>query len=318
MNSWILAALAFCAAFLIVGGLLLWMTSGHWRVGRRVEAIRSGASRRAEREARKGPRSDLFPAISGLLHRRGKLGALARNIERSGLRLRASEFVVATLALSASLLLLGWVLLGTPIAALAAGLLGVIVPFTILKVLQGQRLRKFEEQLPDGLMVIASSLRSGYSVTRAIQTLAQEMGPPISDEFRKALDEISVGATTDDAFRHLAERVGSYDLELVVTAVVIQLQAGGNLAQLMETVAQTIRERQRIRAEINILTAEARLSGIILFLLPVVMAFILTALNRTHMITLFTTGIGHVLLGAAAALMLLGGLVINRMLQLEI
>jgi len=100
--------------------------------------------------------------------------------------------------------------------------------------------------------------------------------------------------------------------------MLIQLQVGGNLAHLMETVAETIRERQRIRGEINILTAEARLSGMILFLLPVAMGFILTVLNRNHMIILFTTGVGHVILGVAAALMLLGGVVINRMLQLDV
>jgi tight adherence protein B len=318
MNSLIFMAVAFCVAFLIVGGLLVWLTTGRWRLGRRIEAMSGQAPSQGREAPGKGQRPDLFPAITGLFQRADKLGILTREIERSGLRLRPSEFAAGTLALSAALLLLGWALLGTPLGAAAAALLGALVPLTALKVLQSQRLRKFEQQLPDGLMVIASSLRSGYSVMRAMQTLAQEMGPPISDEFRKTLEEINVGAANEDALRHLAERVRSYDLDLVATAMLIQLQVGGNLAHLMETVAETVRERQRIRAEINILTAEAKLSGMILFLLPVVMAFILTVLNRNHMIVLFTTAVGHVILGAAAALMLLGGLVINHMLQLDV
>jgi tight adherence protein B len=318
MNSLIFMAVAFCGVFLIVGVLLIWLTTGRWRLGRRIEAMSGKAASQGREAAGKGHRPDLFPTITGLLQRADKLGALTRQIERSGLRLRPSEFAAGILALSAALLLLDWAVLRTPLSAAAAALLGVLIPLTALKALQAQRLRKFEQQLPDGLMVIASSLRSGYSVMRAIQTLAQEMGPPISDEFSKALDEINVGAANEVALRHLAERVRSYDLDLVATAMLIQLQVGGNLAHLMETVAETIRERQRIRGEINILTAEARLSGMILFLLPVAMGFILTVLNRNHMIILFTTGVGHVILGVAAALMLLGGVVINRMLQLDV
>jgi tight adherence protein B len=318
MNPLIFMAVSFCAAFLIVGALLIWLTSGRWRIGRRIGAVSSETPSQGQDATGKGQRPDLFPTITGLLGRADKLAALTREIERSGLRLRPSEFAACTVALSAALLLLVWALLRTPLSAAAAGLLGAFIPLIVLKTLQAQRLRRFEQQLPDGLMVIASSLRSGYSVMRAIQTLGQEMGPPISDEFRKALDEINVGATNEVALRHLAERVKSYDLDLVATGMLIQLQVGGNLAQIMETVAETIRERQRIRGEVNILTAEARLSGVILFLLPVVMAFILTAVNRNHMIVLFTTSVGRMILGAAAALMLLGGLVINRMLQLDV
>jgi tight adherence protein B len=312
MSVWLIPAVAFAAAALVVALLLYAFTAGQWRIGRRIENLEGNASR----DKKTAGRGDPFPTVTSLLERRGQHSAIETALERAGLNWRPSEFVVAIGGLAVVLGAAGWLLFGA-LGAAGGIVLGALAPFAVLKVLQARRLREFERQLPDALMLIASTLRSGYGILRAIQAVRDEMAPPISIEFAKTLDETNVGAPTAEALTHLARRVPLPDLDIAVTAVLIQLDVGGNLAEVMEIVARTVRERQRIRAEVDTLSAEGRLSGVILFILPLAMAGILTLLNPAYMAALFKTSLGHMLMVLGSALMILGGLVINRMLQLD-
>jgi len=313
MNIALLLALAFvCGAVLVA--LILSAPWGVLRFRRRLREI-------ADPSAGSRPKKvsmDRFPTISKMLQQRGYLDPLTRRLARAGTDLCASEFVALNVLCAAVPMLVVWLLWRSVLLALAAVIAGGIAPMLALMVSEQRRLMKFERQLPDGLILIASSLRSGYGFMRAVQVLTQEMAPPISTEFKKTLEEVNLGIETEEALRHMAERIPSYDLDITVSAVGVQLQVGGNLAQLLETVAETIRERQRIRAEISTLTAEARLSGVILFVLPIVMLVVVNILNPGYIGPLIRTEFGHILAAAGFVLQVIGGLVIWRMLQLEL
>jgi tight adherence protein B len=201
--------------------------------------------------------------------------------------------------------------------ALAAGLLGATAPLGALKAMQGQRLKRFEMQLPDALSLVSSSLRSGYSFSQALQTVAQEMKPPVALEMQKILDEVKAGIPIEEALDRLVPRIKTYDVELMVSAVSIQHQVGGNLADLLDTVAETIRERFRTRGEIAGLTAEGRLSGIILFFAPLGMLLVLMVLSPDYIQHLFNDQLGRAMLGGAILMQIIGGLIIRRMLSID-
>jgi tight adherence protein B len=167
-------------------------------------------------------------------------------------------------------------------------------------------------------MLMSSSLRSGFSFLRAMQMVAQEMPSPISQEFDRIIGEVKVGRPLEDALRGSVARIRSYDYDLAVTAVLIQHHVGGNLAEILETIAGTIRERIRIIGEMRALTAEGRISGIVLVLLPIVLAAILSTLNPVYMSVLIKETAGHYLIGLAVLFQIIGSLIIRRMLVLDI
>jgi tight adherence protein B len=313
MNPWIIPALAFTAAAFLVGGLFYALTTSERRLGRRLEEIKQGdAPPRRKREER----PDHFPTLTAALQRAGRHSAIEQYLDRAGLNWRPSELTAAGLLLVVVLGGLGWLALG-PLAAAGGIVVAVVAPLLVLKALEARRLRQFDQQLADALMLISSSLRSGYGILRAVQAVRDEMQPPISLEFGKTLDETNVGVPISEALVHLAERVRLPDLDIAVTAILIQLEVGGNLAEVLEIVAGTVRERHRLRAEMDTLTAEGRLSGVILFALPLGMAVILGVLNPAYMSALFKTGLGHFLIGLGAAMQIVGGLVIHRMLRFD-
>lgn len=315
MNAWLILGLAFACSAALVGFILYALSAGSWRVGQRLESIkREGAG--GDQGRGRQERRDRFPLVASALERTGRYSALERQLARAGLNWLPGEFAVAWAAATAALALGGWLLFGL-LGTAAAIVVAWLASFLGLKALEAKRLRQFEHQLPDALMLIASSLRSGYGIQRAMQAVRDEMAPPISTEFAKVLDEANLGMPIPDALTRLVQRVPLRDLDIAVTAILIQLDVGGNLAEIMEIVAATVRERQRIRAEVDTLTAEGRLSGVILFALPLVMAGVLMVLNRPYMSALFQTTLGHLLILSAAVLQILGGLVINCMLRLD-
>jgi tight adherence protein B len=315
MNLWLICGLAFVCVALLVGVVLYAFAGPEGAIRRRLDRIKRGGGPEGP-ETPRGGGGDRLPVLSSLLERSGRQSALERQLQRAGFNWRPSEFAAAVLLLLVALGVAGWMLYGA-LGAAAGAVISVALPVFGLKALEAWRLRKFERQLPDALMLIASSLRSGFGILRALQAVSDEMEPPVSVELRRALEEANVGVPVGEALTHLVQRVPLPDLNIAVTAILIQLEAGGNLAEVMETVAGTVRERGRLRAEMQTLTAEARLSGIVLFLLPLGMAVILAALNRGYMSILLRTSLGHLLIICALSLQLLGGVVMKRMLRFD-
>jgi tight adherence protein B len=274
--------------------------------------IQKPKSKRQNRER------DFLPFVTQMLERRSLGERLQIELIRAGLRIRPSEYLGVIVLSTVVFALAGLLLPGYRFAVPVLALLGFCWPQVLVKSLIATRTRKFENQLPDALALIASSLRSGYSFLRAIQVVGHEMPDPIAEEFRRAVAESNLGVPTEQALARMVERLPSYDLDLVVTAVNIQLQVGGNLAQILDTIASTIRERVRNQREIAALTAEGKLSGWVCAGMPPIMGAIMTALNPEYMKPLFSDSVGIMMIGVALGLQLVGGLVIKKMLSIDV
>ena len=238
---------------------------------------------------------------------------------RAGLPLRGGEFIVLCVA---SALLLAMLLLlltgGQMIAAMIGAIAGFFFPFLLVRMKTARRMKAFNSQLGDALILIANSLRTGYSFMQASDMVAKEMRPPISSEFSRAVKEMNLGVTIEDALGNLGNRINSEDLDLVLTAVLIQRQVGGNLSEVLDNIARTIRERVRIRGEIRTLTAQGRISGIIVSLLPVVLGLVIYLLNPEYVKLLFVHPFGKIMLGVAGLGQVIGIVVIRRIVDIEV
>jgi len=190
-------------------------------------------------------------------------------------------------------------------------------PIIILKGKIRQRIKEISNQLGDTIILIANSLRAGYSFLQAIETVAEEMPDPIRKEFRILLKEMNLGISTEQALLNLVNRVPSRDLDLVVTAVLIQRQIGGNLSEILDNISTTIRQRVKLKGEIKTLTAQGRMSGWIIALLPVALGMILYAMNKEYIQLLFTNSLGQMMLLLAVVMELIGVIIIRGIVNIE-
>ena len=181
-----------------------------------------------------------------------------------------------------------------------------------------KRMAKFEEQLPEALGLIARALRSGHAFTSGMKLAADEFPDPLGPEFDETLDEINFGINVADALKNLAHRVDCADLKFFVVSVILQRETGGNLSEIMENLATLIRERFKFRGKIKVLTAEARMSATVLYILPVVLAAYLFFFQNDFIRPLYTDPIGKILLVITAVLMILGYFIIKRIIKIEV
>jgi tight adherence protein B len=238
---------------------------------------------------------------------------------QAGLPLRSSEYAVILLGSVVLFTILAFFLSGE--SMLMAGLgggIGYSIPILFLRMKIQQRAKKFNNQLGDTLVLIANSLRTGYSFMQAVDMVSREMPPPISLEFARTLKEINLGIAAEEALNNMAKRVDSEDLDLVVTVVLIQRQVGGNLAEVLDNIAGTIRERVKIRGQIKTLTAQGRISGVVIGGLPFVLAMLIYAINPEYMRLLFSTPLGKYMLGGALLSQICGALVIRKIINIDI
>ena len=242
---------------------------------------------------------------------------LTRRLEHAGWAIGSGEFLTIVLIGVLLLGVLGFVL-ASPLWALAIVALGAYAPFAFLSNAAGRRLAAIQGQLADTLMVIASSMRAGHSFLQSLDTAAKEIDQPAAGEFGRVLREIRLGRDTDDALEALVERVGSQDLEWAVTAIKVQRKIGGNLSEVLETVANTIRERDTLRRQMRVLSAESRISVVVLTVLPILIAIYLMVVNPEYLRTLTTTTAGKFISISALALMGIGYLWMKRIVKLDV
>ena len=200
---------------------------------------------------------------------------------------------------------------------LAVGLAGAMAGLMFLSLYIKRRQKAFTNQLGDMLTMVANALRAGFSFMQAFELIAREMDAPIGREVQKVVNEVNVGSTIETALENMQRRVQSPDFELVVTAVLIQRQVGGNLAQILDTISGTIDERIRMRREVLALTAQGRLSGMVLALLPLGVAAILTLINPDYLKPLFEAEIGKYIVAAAAVSELIGLFLIQKIVDIK-
>ncbi|MEA4877430.1 type II secretion system F family protein [Aminobacterium sp. MB27-C1] len=199
---------------------------------------------------------------------------------------------------------------------LAVGLVGAIVtPIFVARVRKQRRLHKFERQIPPMLDMISSGLRAGFSFLQSLQNTASQMEAPLGDTLQQVVAEISLGLDLEDVLNRWVDRVGSMDLELVVTSILIQKEIGGNLAKILENIARVMRDRQDVAAQMRALTSQGRLEGLIISILPVAMAVIINLMNPGYLTPLFTTPTGQKMLGVAVFFAFVGILIIQRIVK---
>ena len=244
--------------------------------------------------------------------------ALDLKMQQAGLPVLGSEFLVIAVV--------GAVLTGIVVMMLtmqfSVAILGALAAafgewFYILYRIDSRR-KAFVNQLGDCLTTVANAMRAGFSFLQAMELISKEMEPPISEEFGRAMREINLGNRMEKVLEEMDVRVGSPDYSLVVTAVLIQRQVGGNLAQILDTISNTINERIRMRREVMALTAQGRASGWILAGIPVGLAAILSVLNPAYLRPLIEEPIGHIAIGVAIVLEVIGFIVIQRIVDIEI
>jgi tight adherence protein B len=243
---------------------------------------------------------------------------LDAQLEAAGVSLRSGEFVVATVGAALLGGVLGMAMLQNLLLAGVTGLVGGLLPTLVLRMSLGRRGEKMREQLPDVLTIMASSLRAGHSFLQALDTTAREIAAPANVEFQRLVAEIRLGRPAEDALESLADRVGSSDFRWAVLAVNIQREVGGNLAEILDNVSDTLRERATMRRQIRVLTAEGRLSAWVLAILPFAIAIYMFAVNPDYISLLFTTQIGLFMLGTAGVLMVLGILWMRKIVDIDV
>lgn len=240
---------------------------------------------------------------------------LARRLHQAGWSLRVGEFLALVVVAAVAAGVAGFVFLG-PLGALFA-VPAAILPYAVLSNAAVRRLAKIQSQLADTLMIIASSLRAGHSFLQALDTVTKEIDDPGRSEFMRTMREIRLGRDVDAALDGLVERVGSRDMEWTVTAIKIQRKIGGNLAEVLEGVAKTIRERETLRRQVRVLSAEGRISVIILTVLPIVVTAYLMRVNPEYLRALTSTRTGLFLLVAGGTLLLIGYAWMQKIVKLE-
>jgi tight adherence protein B len=275
--------------------------------------------REAEKE-KKAASSAVTEWLNKRMEKTPRGSRIARELARADIKLKVSEYFILLFVLMGGLGLLSYLIAPSPISILIGVVAGYIFPQIYIKRKQAQRLQRFEAQLVDMLNLMVSGLRAGYSTIQALEAVSSELSPPISEEFRRVVQEIQIGIPMEKALENLLRRVPSTDLDFIVTAMNVQREVGGNLAEILDTISETIRERIRIKGEIRTKTAQARTSATIVSLLPVLLSLYLWFVNRAYFMTFFANGLlcGILALGTAAMLVIIGYVVLMRMANIEV
>ena len=250
---------------------------------------------------------------------------IARDLARADLKFKPGEYV-ALMVISSFLVATIAFYIGSSswLLAVAGAVFGVFLPRMYVKSQQSRRLIKFNDQLADMLSLMVNGLRAGYSTLQAMEAVSKELPAPISDEFRRVVQEIQLGVTTEKALENLLRRIPSDDLDLVITAMNVQREVGGNLAEILETISFTIRDRVKLKGEIRVLTAQQKYSGSFLSVLPVLVVLLLYVLNRPYIMLLVSPDsnkpipCGYIALGGATVLIVLGYIVMQKMAQIDV
>jgi tight adherence protein B len=319
-----IALLAAIAVFIAVTVFVLVVTSDS-SGARKVESRLAQMDRKQEaRPMENVLRTDTgtFPLLRWLASGNAWSERTERDLARAGWGLKVSEFVLLRVFLAAILaitaILLGGSGGGSVLLALLLGAAGFMLPALLLYFYRSRRQNAITKQLAETLSLISNSLRSGFAFTQAVELAAKQLEPPISEELARFLHDVSLGAPTDVALQEMAERTGSYDLDMMVATIVIQRSTGGNLSEILDNVAETIRERDRLQGEIRALTASQRFTGLILSVYPVLLGMLFFALAPDTWDVLITTELGRILLVAAGVLQVMGMVTIRRILRLEV
>ncbi len=247
-----------------------------------------------------------------------RIGNLNRLFEQADTNLTVGRFMAISAGMAVAGTLLSLVLRIHPVLMPLAAILTGLLPFFFVLFRRKRRLKTFGAQLPDALEMLSRALRSGQSLPFGFSMVASEMPPPIGKEFGRVFEEQNLGIPLDESLRAMTDRVPNLDLKFFVTALVLQRQTGGDLAELLDKIGELIRDRFRIWGQVQALTGEGRLSGVVLLALPFVLFAAVYQLNRDYVMVLFTDPMGTKMLGVAVFLQILGALTIRQIVNIKV
>ncbi|MGC9346883.1 MAG: type II secretion system F family protein [Anaerolineae bacterium] len=283
------------------------------RLGRRSRKRDEEQSDERQGRRERGVSAAVDRAVAG----RSFAHNLATQLAQANLKWTVGEFLVLTVLIAISLGLVFYVLrryVLIPVGVVA----GFFLPRIYLGVRKNQRLKAFNDQLGDALNLMVNSLRAGYSTMQSIEVISNEMPAPISEEFGRVVLELQLGVPFDTAMANLIRRMPSADMDLVVTAMSVQREVGGNLAEVLDAISFTIRERVRIKGEIKTLTAQGTITGYVITALPFGLAILLYMINPGFMGGLFTDPCGWVMIGVGLVLITVGFIVVRKIVDIEV
>ena len=314
--GWLVLACVISAVFLAAHAVLgnfLGMAERRREVRSRLDRLAAeGLGPHAPNLLRDGQRG-----APGLFERLAAAADITAMVRKAGLKHSGGAILAAIGASGLCAALLGWFALGGPAAALGA-LLGAAMPYLWLKGRVRARMERFQRQLPDALDLVGRALKAGHGFTGALRMIADECDDPIGPEFAQTLDEINYGLSVDEAMQNLLGRVDCPDLKFFVVSVGIQRESGGNLTEIVGNISNLIRERYKLAGTVKTLSAEGKLSALILILLPFVVGLIIYLLNPDYMSVLWQKDLGRMALMGAGVSMLKGVFWIRRMVNIQV
>ena len=265
-------------------------------------------------EVAQGP----VPAIDRYVAGTAAGSRLGRLIQQSGVQTTPSAVALASVACAGAMALIAAVLVRMPIAIGLAGAAGLGIPFAWLAHRRTARLKQFEEQFPEALDLLSRAIRAGHAFQTAMGMVADELPAPVGAEFKQTFERQNFGLPLGDTMNELAERVPLLDVRFFVTAVAIQRETGGNLAEILDNLASVVRERFKILRQVRVHTAHGRFSGYVLLALPAALAVVLSFLSMEHMRPLFQERMGHLMLIGAIVMQAIGFVWIRRVIRIEV
>ena len=304
---------------LLLVGMVITMTSERSFVEQRL-------GRYIQEEAaatKKGQRTSLVGDWLNVRLEKSSWGeGIARELARADLKLKTGEYMAIIIIVGVLAGFIVWYMMDrTLIFAVIGAVAGTFIPRIYVKRQQFARLLHFNDQLADMLNLMVNGLRAGYSTMQAMESVSRELPPPISDEYRRVVQEMQLGISAEHALDNLLRRIPSDDLDLVVAAMNVQREVGGNLAEILETISHTIRERVRIKGEIRVLTSQVVYSGRFLAIMPVIIIVVLWLVNKPYMMEFFNpeTRVAGIIALTVGALMIISGyLVMMKIANIEV
>lgn len=319
----IISIAIFITLILIMSGIILFVR-GRWysestRVRKKLKDLSTETYTKQTIDLRRKviPFSEVA-WLNQLLQSIPLLSNINRNLRQSGLKFPLGVFILTSLLLAfTGFFITSYVIKGSLIPIVLAAILSVI-PYFYISMKKNSRLKRFGRQLPDALDLLARAVKAGHAFSGGLQMVADEFDDPIGGEFRQVLDEINFGVGVRDAMINLTERVDSMDLKFFVVAISIQLETGGNLAEILENSAHLIRERYKLYGRIRTLAAEGKLSAIILIAIPFFVGFAISFMNPGYINILFDDPIGRILIGASLFMMLIGIIAMKKIIAIKV
>lgn len=307
------------AVILLILGVIVSSREEHSLVEERLGHYLEEEQAAGEPGQKSAPLTDALNSLAGQF---AWGDSLSKELARADLKLKVGEYLALMVISASALGVIGFFIGGrNTIVAIIAAVLGLFLPRIYVGMQQGKRLIRFNDQLSDMLNLMVNGLRAGYSSMQAMEAVSKELPPPLCDEFRRVVQEMQLGVSMEHTLDNLLRRIPSTDLDLVITAINVQREVGGNLAEILATISHTIRERVRIKGEIRVLTSQVMYSGRFLSLMPVIIIGAMYLLNKkyfSYFLMPETRIIGIIALVGAAVLVIVGSIVMNKIGKIEV